>query len=163
MSDTSPVASVAQPTSRTSEWCDKCSGHVFHDVHPEFGVHGKVEVQSDFNVDLLALVKAWPSDWARIREEEDRLDEALNALICGVLIEGEEWGPWHEPKGFIRLNTDDPDLDWREPRDDSTFWARLTAALEAEGLWGEVPEVPEDPRSPGPGQIGLDLTPPAIQ
>lgn len=147
---------TAVATSRTSEWCAKCTASVFHDTHPEFAVRGTVEVQAEFNVDLVALVKAWPDDWARIRDEQSDLQEALGTLIYDVLIEGEDWAPF-QPKGFFRLRTDEPDLDWWHPRGDETFWDRLTEAMVQEGLWGDADDEPSaDLRVPGPGQLGLD-------
>jgi hypothetical protein len=129
--------------------------HVFHDTHPEFAVRGEVEARSAFNVDLLALVRAWPEDWRRLREQEEDISEAVNTLVCDVLIEGEEWGPAWEPKGFLRVRTDEPEVDWRAPHDAADFWPRFTAALIAEGLWGDNTTPEDDGRRPGPGQLAL--------
>lgn len=141
-------------TRRTSVWCDKCSASVFHGAHPEFAVRGEVKAETEFNVDLLALIKAWPDDWDRIRESQQWFEEAINELIVGVLIEGEEWGPSWEPKGFIRCWSDEPELDWNAPRG-SSLLDDLEAVLRAEGLWGDPAESAADSRMPGPGQIAL--------
>lgn len=148
---------MSSATTRKSVWCDRCFASVFHDEHPEFAVPGRVEARTDFNVDLLALVQQWPAEWDQIRENENDLAEALNTLICETLIEREEWGPFWEPKGFIRVWGEEPELDWDPPRAARDgFFTRLGEKLTSLGLWGEEEEsTNEVPAGPGPGQLAL--------
>lgn len=140
----------------TLTWCGQCLASVSHEMHPEFAVRGQVEARTDFSVDLVALIKAWPEDWARICEEESDLEEAVNTLICGTLVEGEEWGPVWAPRGFIHLRSDEPELEWSVPRvEHDSFFTRLEEALVALKLWGVDPEELAPVNSPG--QLAIDI------
>lgn len=146
-------------TVRRSEWCDKCRASVFHDVHPEFAVRGTVEARSDFNVDVYALIVKHPADWARIRDEERDLSEAVNTLICEMLEEtGLDTFSLRGP-AFFHVWDDMSEIDWDHPRDDYDFFTRLENRLIDEGLWGERDETEtEIVAQPGPGQLAIDLT-----
>ena len=136
-------------------WCEACGASVSHDTHPEFAVRGSIQASAEFNVDLLALIEAHPTDWNRIRDDEDHLESALHTLLDEVLIEGEEWGPIGQAEGVLRLLVDEPDLDWGGPRGDQDFFTRLAAVLTERGLWGEAAEQ-VTPAEQVSGQLALD-------
>lgn len=143
---------------RRSEWCDACRASVIHDVHPEFGVTGTVTANSEFGVDVLALIHQHPADWDRIREDESDIAEAVNVLICEQFEDAaiDTFSLRYGNKAFFHGWDEEPEIDWREPREDTDFFARLEAALEDAGLWGTPPE-PAHRTTPIPGQLTLNV------